>query len=136
LTLSQNYLSQLMSLEQWALEYNLSVDQFNASLEQWKAQYEMQVSEITGTFRGSPTLSATQAERSTLASAGEALLKMGIMPSADQLAAMGLTDQQAKSHGGKAPGVGEGQQERQVVRQFLRWVFRFHRQRGRLSDDV
>lgn len=98
LTLSQNYLSQLMSLEQWALEYNLSVDQFNASLEQWKAQYEMQVSEITGTFRGSPTLSATQAERSTLASAGEALLKMGIMPSADQLAAMGLTDQQAKSY--------------------------------------
>lgn len=98
LTLSQNYLSQLMSLEQWALEYNLSVDQFNASLEQWKAQYEMQVSEITGTFRGSPTFSATQAERSTLASAGEALLKMGIMPSADQLAAMGLTDQQAKSY--------------------------------------
>lgn len=98
LTLSQNYLSQLMSLEQWALEYNLSVDQFNASLEQWKAQYEMQVSEITGTFRGSPTLSATQVERSTLASAGEALLKMGIMPSADQLAAVGLTDQQAKSY--------------------------------------
>ena len=98
LTLSQNYLSQLMSLEQWALEYNLSVDQFNASLEQWKAQYEMQVSEITGTFRGSPTFSASQAERSTLASAGEALLKMGIMPSADQLAAMGLTDQQAKSY--------------------------------------
>ena len=98
LTLSQNYLSQLMSLEQWALEYNLSVDQFNASLEQWKAQYEMQVSEITGTFRGGPTFSATQAERSTLASAGEALLKMGIMPSADQLAAMGLTDQQAKGY--------------------------------------
>lgn len=98
LTLSQNYLSQLMSLEQWALEYNLSVDQFNASLEQWKAQYEMQVSEITGTFRGSPTFSATQTERSTLASAGEALLKMGIMPSADQLAAMGLTDQQAKGY--------------------------------------
>ena len=98
LTLSQNYLSQLMSLEQWALEYNLSVDQFNASLDQWKAQYEMQVSEITGTFRGSPTFSATQAERSTLASAGEALLKMGIMPSSDQLAAMGLTNQQAKSY--------------------------------------
>lgn len=98
LTLSQNYLSQLMSLEQWALEYNLSVDQFNASLDQWKAQYEMQVSEITGTFRGSPTFSATQAERSTLASAGEALLKMGIMPSADQLAVMGLTNQQAKSY--------------------------------------
>ena len=98
LTLSQNYLSQLMSLEQWALEYNLSVDQFNASLDQWKAQYEMQVSEITGTFQGSPTFSATQAERSTLASAGEALLKMGIMPSADQLAAMGLTNQQAKSY--------------------------------------
>ena len=98
LTLSQNYLSQLMSLEQWALEYNLSVDQFNASLDQWKAQYEMQVSEITGTFRGSPTFSAAQAERSTLASAGEALLKMGIMPSADQLAAMGLTNQQAKSY--------------------------------------
>ena len=35
LSLSQQYLSQLMSLEQWAAEYNLTAEQFNAQLEQW-----------------------------------------------------------------------------------------------------
>lgn len=44
--LNQQYLSQLMSLEQWAMEYNASADQFNASLDQWLASYNAQLRQM------------------------------------------------------------------------------------------
>ena len=68
LELSQTYLAQLISIEQWAAEYNLSVDQFQASLQ------------------------------SKLAASAEALLSYGIIPSADQLAAIGMTEKQAQQY--------------------------------------
>ena len=112
LTLSQQYLSQLMSLEQWAAEYNLSVAQFNASLKQWQAEYDLKVADLLGSYNGMPTLSAKQFEftqqqyqdslkadqEKRLASAGEILLAAGIMPSASQLAAMGMTTTEAQSY--------------------------------------
>ena len=112
LTLSQQYLSQLMSLEQWAAEYNLSVAQFNASLKQWQAEFDLKVADILGSYRGQQTLSAKEfafnqqqyadeqqaAQEKKLASAGEILLAAGIMPSASQLAAMGMTTTEAQSY--------------------------------------
>ena len=112
LTLSQQYLSQLMSLEQWAAEYNLSVAQFNASLKQWQAEYDLKVADLLGSYNGMPTLSAKQFafnqqqyqdslkadQEKKLASAGEILLAAGIMPSASQLAAMGMTETDAQSY--------------------------------------
>lgn len=112
LTLSQQYLSQLMSLEQWAAEYNLSVAQFNASLQQWQAEYELKVADLLGSYNGQKTLSAKQfefnqqqyadeqqaAQEKKLASAGEILLAAGILPSASQLAAMGMTETEAQSY--------------------------------------
>lgn len=112
LTLSQQYLSQLMSLEQWAAEYNLSVAQFNASLQQWKAEFDMKVADLLGSYNGQKTMSAKQfeftqqqyadslksAQDEKLASAGEILLAAGIMPSASQLAAMGMTETEAQSY--------------------------------------
>ena len=112
LTLSQQYLSQLMSLEQWAAEYNLSVAQFNASLQQWQAEYELKVADLLGSYNGQQTLSAKQfefnqqqyadeqqaAQEKKLASAGEILLAAGILPSASQLAAMGMTETEAQSY--------------------------------------
>lgn len=112
LTLSQQYLSQLMSLEQWAAEYNLSVAQFNASLQQWQAEFDLKVADLLGSYNGQQTLSAKQfeftqqqyadslksAQDEKLASAGEILLAAGIMPSASQLAAMGLTETEAQSY--------------------------------------
>ena len=105
LQLSQQYLSQLINLEQWSMEYNLSVAQFNASLQQWAAEYEMAVADITGNFRGTPTLKYQQyqdelalTQQNQMASAGETLLSAGIMPSASQLAAMGITQEQAQSY--------------------------------------
>lgn len=47
LEVSQQYLSQLMSLEQWALDYGLTTAQFRASLEQWAADYKMAMAQFT-----------------------------------------------------------------------------------------
>lgn len=105
LQLSQQYLSQLINLEQWAMEYNLSVTQFYASLDQWQAEYDMKVADLTGYYNGKPTLkyqqyqdelALTQQER--LAEDGWTLLNAGIPPSASQLAAMGITQDQANSY--------------------------------------
>lgn len=60
LELSQTYLSQLMALEQWAAEYNLSAAQFNASLYQWQQEFDMAVAGITGYYNGQPTLQNQQ----------------------------------------------------------------------------
>ena len=98
LEISQTYLTQLMQLQQWALSYNMSVDDFNNEVDKWKANYEMQVSEITGTFRGQQTFAAKKAEEGKLADAGAALLDAGLMPSSAQLSAMGMTKSQAKSY--------------------------------------
>ena len=98
LEISQTYLTQLMQLQQWALSYNMSVDDFNNEVDKWKANYEMQVSEITGTFRGQQTFAAKKAEEGKLADAGAALLDAGIMPSSAQLSAMGMTKSQAQSY--------------------------------------
>lgn len=112
LTLSQQYLSQLMSLEQWAAEYNLSVAQFNASLQQWQAEFDLKVADLLGSYNGQQTMSAKQFafnqqqyqdslkadQEKKLASAGEILLAAGIMPSASQLAAMGMTETDAQSY--------------------------------------
>ena len=112
LTLSQQYLSQLMSLEQWAAEYNLSVAQFNASLKQWQAEYDLKVADLLGSYNGMPTLSAKEFafnqqqyadslksdQEKKLASAGEILLAAGIPPSPSQLAAMGMTRDEADAY--------------------------------------
>ena len=112
LTLSQQYLSQLMSLEQWAAEYNLSVAEFNASLKQWQAEFDLKVADLLGSYNGQQTLSAKQFaftqqqyqdslkadQEKRLASAGEILLAAGIMPSTSQLAALGMTETEAQSY--------------------------------------
>lgn len=105
LELSQQYLSQLINLEQWSLQYGLSVAQFNASLQQWQAEYEMSVASLTGYYNGTPTL-ATQkyqndlamTQQNTASEQGWTLLKAGIMPSASQLSAMGMASEQAQSY--------------------------------------
>lgn len=95
LSLTQSYLSQLMQLQQWGLNFNLSIDEFNASLKQWAAEFEMSQAELTGQYQGAPTWAAAQAEKELLADAGWALLGAGITPSASQLQAMGLSSSQA-----------------------------------------
>lgn len=110
LSITQSYLSDLMSLEQWATETNISVDEFNAQLKEWEAEYnlsaqqylsdlDLSTAQLTGTFSdGTQTLDAQETLNSRLASAGQTLLSMGMLPSDSQLEAMGMTSDQAQSY--------------------------------------
>ena len=52
LELTQKYLTQLMSLEQWALNYQMDVAQFNLQLEKWQADYALSLAKLKGTSTG------------------------------------------------------------------------------------
>lgn len=67
LEISQSYLQQLVSLEQWAAEYDLSAAQFNESVRQWEKEYQLSVANLMGTYNGQQTLSARNAQASDLA---------------------------------------------------------------------
>lgn len=91
LEISQSYLQQLVSIEQWAAEYNLSAAQFNESIRQWEKEYQLSVANLMGTYNGQMTMAGRNAQKTSLADAGSALLSAGILPSAEQAEAMGYT---------------------------------------------
>lgn len=109
LEISQNYLAQLISLEQWAAEYNLSVAQFEESIRQWQASFEESIRQFDLSFdyqqyRDNVSDSQWQQQfdynaaqdlyaqnynqQSTLAQQGLAMVQNGLTPSSLQLAAM------------------------------------------------
>ena len=101
LEVCQQYLSQLMSLEQWAFDAGMSVEQFKVSLDQWlakfqtdMAQYQTELNKWAVQF----DYGVQQDANNQLASAGEVLLAQGIMPSSSQLAAMRMTTEQAQAY--------------------------------------
>ena len=96
LEISQAYLQQLMSLEQWAAEYNLSAAKFQETVRQWEQEFALSVGQVTGSYQGQTTLAAKKYSDSLLAESGSALLSAGVMPNSEQLAAMGLTQAQAR----------------------------------------
>jgi len=116
LSITQSYLKDLMGLEQWALEANMSVDQFNSQLQQWVDEYNLNVqkfltdldlsaSQLTGVFaNGKQTAAAKKQLNESLASSGSALLSAGVLPSRQQLEAMGMTETQAKAYIKKISG--------------------------------
>lgn len=108
LTITQNYLTQLAQIKQWAAEYNLSESQFQESIRQWEAEfqesirqaglnYDLSWAQLTGKLPdGTPTYSAQQDELNRKIAMGEALLNVGMMPTDDQISAMGMTREQAQ----------------------------------------
>ena len=102
-----------MSLDRWAMETNLGVDQFNSQLQQWVDQYNLNVQQfitdtdlatanLTGVFaNGNLTRDAQNQINESLINAGTALLNAGVLPSKQQLAAMGMTSTQAKAYNKK-----------------------------------
>lgn len=108
LTITQNYLTQLAQLKQWAAEYNLNEKQFQESIRQFEKQfnedmrrygldYELNLAGMMGKFSdGTPTYSAQQDELNRKTDMGLALLGKGVMPTDDQLTAMGITKEQAQ----------------------------------------
>ncbi len=110
LSVTQSYLAQLKDLEQWALGTNLGVDEFNSQLQQWVDEYnlkrqqyladlDLSTAQVTGMFAdGTKTLQYQNALIQSLANSGNALLQSGVMPSRQQLEAMGMTEEQAKAY--------------------------------------
>ena len=96
LEISQAYLQQLVSLEQWAAEYNLSAAKFQETVRQWENEFVLSVGQVTGSYQGQTTMAAKKYSDSLLAESGSALLSAGVMPDGEQLAAMGLTQAQAR----------------------------------------
>lgn len=90
LEITQQYLSQLVSLEQWAAEFGLTQQQFQESVRQWEAEFAL------ATRQYNDSLVADR--NSQYADMGSALLSAGIMPSSDQLASMGMTESQAREY--------------------------------------
>ena len=60
LQIGQTYLSQLMSLKQWASEFAFDVEKYNESIREWEQNYELDVAQLLGYYRGSPTLAMQQ----------------------------------------------------------------------------
>ena len=96
LEISQAYLQQLMSLEQWAAEYNLSAAKFQETVRQWEQEFALSVGQVTGSYQGQTTMAAKKYSDSLLAESGSALLSAGVMPNGEQLAARGLAQAQAR----------------------------------------
>lgn len=98
LEITQNYLAQLVSLEQWAAEYNLSVEQFNESVRQWEASYNMEMQKLQTSqnqWQAEFDYAKQLNSQNQLAGMGEALLSAGIPLTDEQLKAMGITGEQA-----------------------------------------
>lgn len=95
LTIGQQYLQQLISLEQWGADWQMSQEQMARELEQWEKNYALQVANATGEYNGRPTYSAQKYEQENLAARAEMKIKMGVMPTAAELAAIGMTEAEA-----------------------------------------
>ena len=63
LQVSQQYLTQLMSLEQWAANYGLTAAQFEESVREWENNFKLNVAQLTGDLEGQKTLAARNADR-------------------------------------------------------------------------
>ena len=90
LDVTQKHLSQLLTLEKWSANWENTQSQLRRSVEQWERSYAQTVSGAEHT--------ASRERQSRLAASGDALLKAGVMPSAEQLAAMGMTAEQARAY--------------------------------------
>ena len=106
LQISQNYLSQLINLENWADEQNVGIDEFNSKIAEWENEYrlsvgkyltdtELKAAEAAGTFpNGAMTQQAKDAKYDRYANSGKAMMSAGIVPSEEQLSSMGWTPEQ------------------------------------------
>lgn len=95
LELTQRYLSELRQIEEYAANYNLSVDQINTAIAEWEYNYnqaaqqfatntELSLAQLTGTFNnGTPTYAAKRETDKSLADLALNLIQAGVRP--DQL---------------------------------------------------
>lgn len=120
LKIAQQQLQQMISLEQWGASYTMSAVELEENLRRAEQNYQIQKAQLTGVFEGNPTFSATQYQEGKASDVAKMLLSAGIVPSESQLAAMGMTADQARqlaqiyamqrsfSSGGSGGGRGSG----------------------------
>jgi hypothetical protein len=106
LEISNKYLTELQNLEKWAKEKNVGVQEFNAKLRQWQNEYsldvgkyltdtELEAAKLSGVFsNGATTADYRNDVNNRYANAAKAMINAGIVPSEEQLAAMGWTPEQ------------------------------------------
>ena len=106
LEISNKYLSELQNLEKWAKEKNVGVQEFNARLREWENEYilnvgkyltdaELNAVKAAGIFsNGAETAAYRDAVQDRYAVGAKAMMDAGIVPSADQLEALGWTPEQ------------------------------------------
>ena len=104
--IGSKYLSELIELDKWATEKNVSIDEFNSKLAQWQNEHDLDVSKyltdteinaakVAGAFpNGVVTAAQQNAVNDRVANSAKALINAGIVPSATQLSAMGWTPEQ------------------------------------------
>ena len=103
LELAQTYLSELRQIEEYAANYNLSVDQINTAISEWEAEfnnanrqfadnYELTLAQLTGKFsNGMSTKDALDTLNQNTAKIALSMLEAGVEPtklSPKQLAAL------------------------------------------------
>lgn len=92
LELTQTYLSELRQIEEYAANYNLSVDQINTAISEWEYEYnqaaqqfatntELSLAQLTGAFsNGTPTYQARQQTLAATADLAMSLIQAGVKP--------------------------------------------------------
>lgn len=92
LELTQRYLSELRQIEEYAANYNLSVDQINTAIAEWEYNYnqaaqqfatntELSLAKMTGAFsNGTPTYEAKRETDKALADLALNLIQAGVQP--------------------------------------------------------
>lgn len=98
LQLTQEYLGKLTELQQWAAEYDLSAAKFAQSVSQWQQEYDQKQAQLSSEKEQWAAEFNYKTQQQDLKEAGQTLLEMGILPSESQLAALGMTADQAQSY--------------------------------------
>lgn len=92
LALTQEKLSQLRQIEEYAANYNLNVDQVNTAIAEWEYNFnqaaqqfatnlEMSLAQLTGSFsNGTPTYEASQTLQQNMANMALSLIQAGVKP--------------------------------------------------------
>lgn len=100
LGVTQDYLSQLLSLSRWAQEQDVNGEKLAEELRRWQAEYELSAEKYrTDSANEARRLTDSENEnrRKVLAQAGEAMISLGLAPTAEQLNAMGWTQDQYRA---------------------------------------
>jgi hypothetical protein len=94
-------------------EFNIAVDEwekeFNQKAQQFLINTELSSAQVTGAFaNGTPTLAAKEQMREQMAQLGQTMIELGITPTAAQIEAMGLTNEQYQEYAKKMKKSGGG----------------------------